>query len=297
MKTISKSVAVLLAFTAMSLSCKKAENAEVSNETSMETKDAVSSSAAVEKKDSHRKFVRTADIKFKVKSVAQSTYAIENAVNKFGGFVSYTNLQSTISEHQETKVSQDSTLESTKYKVENNITIRVPNTRLDTVIKTIAKQIAFLDSRVIKADDVSLQMLANQLAQKRSAVGQKRLEKAIDTKGSKLNTIVDAETNLADKGEQSDTKKIENLSLEDQVSFSTVTLQIYQRETLKLEMIGNEKGIDAYRPHLGLQLVDSLKTGWYMLETLIAFIVQLWALILIGSIGFVVYKKYLKKVG
>ena len=78
-----------------------------------------------------------ADIKFKVKNVPKSTYAIEDATTKFGGFVTYTNLQSTISEKNETKVSQDSTLETTKYIVENNITIRVPNTRLDTVIKTI----------------------------------------------------------------------------------------------------------------------------------------------------------------
>ena len=35
-----------------------------------------------------------------------------------------------------------------------SIWIGVPNTRLDTVIKTIAKQIDFLDYRVIKADDV-----------------------------------------------------------------------------------------------------------------------------------------------
>ena len=108
---------------------------------------AISSSAAVVDKNSTRKFIRTADVKFKVKNVAKSTYAIEDATSKFGGFVTYTNLQSTINEEDKTKVSQDSTLVTTKYKVENNITIRVPNTKLDTVIKTIAKQIHFLDYR------------------------------------------------------------------------------------------------------------------------------------------------------
>ena len=136
------------------------------------------------------------DIKFKVKNVPQSTYAIENTTAKFGGFVTYTNLQSDISEKTKTKISQDSTLETTKYNVENNITIRVPNTQLDTILKTISKQIDFLDFRVIKADDVSLQILANQLAQNRSTSQEKRVQKAVDTKGKKLTTIIDAEENL-----------------------------------------------------------------------------------------------------
>lgn len=55
------------------------------------------SSAAVEKnKDSTRKFIRTAEMKFKVKSVINSTYDIENICNDQGGFVTYTNLASTI---------------------------------------------------------------------------------------------------------------------------------------------------------------------------------------------------------
>ena len=167
-------------------SCKKAES---SPKTIYESNDIdtfiVSSSAALEPKNSNRKFVRTADIKFKVKNVANSTYAIENTTNKFGGFVTYTNLQSTISDKSETKINQDSTLEITKYRVENNITIRVPNIRLDTVIKTIAKQIDFLEYRIIKADDVSLQMLSNQLTQNRTENQKKRSKKAIDTKGKK----------------------------------------------------------------------------------------------------------------
>ena len=254
-----------------------------------------SSSAAVEPKNSNRKFVRTADIKFKVKNVPKSTYAIEDATTKFGGFVTYTNLQSNVSNKDETKVSPDSTLVTTKYTVENSITIRVPNTRLDTVIKTIAKQVDFLDFRVIKADDVTLQMLSNQMAQNRSNNSEKRIEKVIDNKGKKLNNIIDAEDHLDDKKTQNDASKLENLSLKDQVNFSTLTLQIYQREAVKQEMVANEKSINAYRPNIGLQIWDSLKTGWFMLEGIIAFVVQLWGIALIAGLGYFGYKKYAKK--
>ena len=293
----TKIVLTLLAL-GLVLSCKESaskENAAYAEEAVTDSTSVVSSSAAVENKNSNRKFVRTADVKFKVKNVAKSTYAIEDATTKFGGFVTYTNLQSNIHSEDKTKVSQDSSLVTTKYKVDNNITIRVPNTKMDTVIKTIAKQIHFLDYRIIKADDVSLQMLSNELAQKRSNSSEKRLENAIDSKGKKLNQVVKAEEMLDAKKEQNDVSKLQNLSLQDQVNFSTLTLNIYQDESIKQEMVANEKSINAYRPNIGLQIWDSIKTGWFMLENIISFIVVLWPFALIGFLGFIGYKKFLKK--
>ncbi|WP_445715800.1 DUF4349 domain-containing protein [Flavobacterium sp.] len=293
----TKIVLTLLAL-GLVLSCKESgskENAAYIEEAATDNTSVISSSAAVENKNSNRKFVRTADVKFKVKNVAKSTYAIEDATTKFGGFVTYTHLQSNIHSEDRTKVSQDSTLVTTKYKVDNNITIRVPNTKMDTVIKTIAKQIHFLDYRIIKADDVSLQMLSNELAQKRSNSSEKRLANAIDSKGKKLNQVVKAEETLDAKKEQNDATKLQNLSLQDQVNFSTLTLNIYQDESIKQEMVANEKSINAYRPNIGLQIWDSVKTGWFMLEHIISFVVVLWPFVLIGFLGFFGYKKFLKK--
>lgn len=295
MKTIPR-IGLAALLLVLAYSCKQSYE-EKSEETAAteSSADLISSSAAVEKKDSDRKFVRTADLQFKVKNVAKSTYAIENATNRFGGFVSNTNLQSQVNEKEETRVSQDSILETTRYTVENDMTIRVPNTKLDTLLKTIAREVDFLDSRVIKADDVSLQLLANKMAQKRSASTENRIEKAIDDKGKKLNNVIDAEENLANRKEQNDNAKLSNLSLNDQVNFSTVAIKLYQREAIKHELYASEKSINKYRPHLGLQIWDGLKTGWYMLESIIAFIVQLWALILIGILGYIGYKKFYKK--
>lgn len=283
------------------VSCKQAENENATEaaydqqSASADSTSVISSSAAVEPKNSNRKFVRTADIKFKVKNVAKSTTIIEDATTKFGGFVTYTNLQSHINEEDKTKVSPDSTLVTTKYTVDNNITIRVPNTQLDTVVKSIAKQIDFLNFRVIKADDVTLQILSNKMAQKRSTATEKRIATAIDEKGKKLNQVIDAEENLDTKKEQNDAKTIENLSLQDQVNFSTLTLQIYQDQTVKQEMVANEKSTNAYRPNIGLQIWDSLKTGWFILENIISFVIVLWPFALMAFLGYLGYKKYLKR--
>jgi uncharacterized protein DUF4349 len=295
MKTIPR-IGLAALLLVLAYSCKqsyeeKSEEAAATESTS----EVISSSAAVEKKDSDRKFVRTADLQFKVKNVAKSTYEIENVTNRFGGFVTYTNLQSHVNEKEETRVSQDSILETTKFTVENDITIRVPNTKLDTLLKSIAKEIDFLDSRLIKADDVTLQLLSNKMAQKRSSSTENRIEKAIDDKGKKLNGIIDAEENLVTKKEQNDNAKLSNLSLNDQINFSTVSIKLYQREAIKHELYASEKSINKYRPHLGLQIWDSLKTGWFMLESIIAFVIQLWALFLIAILGYLGYTKLYKK--
>ncbi|OXB04656.1 DUF4349 domain-containing protein [Flavobacterium pectinovorum] len=297
MKTIAQLGLTTLVIIALLFSCKKADNTSAEATADYATTDstAVSSSAAVENKDSKQKFIRTADIKFKVKNVVKSTYAIENAVAKFGGFVTYTNLQSNIHDQIKTKISQDSTLETTKYSVENNITIRVPNTQLDTVIKSIARQIDFLDFRIIKADDVSLKLLANQLSQKRSTLNEKRVEKAIDEKGRKINDIMDAENTLANQKKANDNRTIDNLSLQDQVNFSTVTLQLYQNETIKQEISASEKDSNAYKPNLGIQSIDALKNGWYILEAIFVFFLNLWPFILICLGGFFLYRKYIIK--
>ncbi|WP_374175351.1 DUF4349 domain-containing protein [Flavobacterium tructae] len=298
MKTIANLGLTSLVLIILFFSCKKfdpATSESLEDQKTTTDSTAISSSAAVEKKDGKQKFIRTADIKFKVKNVVKSTYAIENTTQKFGGFVTYTSLQSTIRDQVKTKISPDSTLETTKYTVQNDITIRVPNTQLDTVIKIIAKQIDFLDFRLIKADDVSLKLLSNQLSQKRNTVTQKRVEKAIDAKGKKINDVMEAENALANQKEANDNSIIENLSLEDQIKFSTITLQLYQNETIKQEIIASEKDSAAYKPNLGIQIIDSLKNGWYILETIFVFLINLWPFLLIGFGGFFLYKKYFKK--
>lgn len=97
---------------------------------------------------------------------------------------------------------------------------------------------------------------------------------------------MEAENTLANQKETNDNRTIDNLSIQDQVNFSTVTLQLYQNETIKQEISASEKDSNAYKPNLGIQIMDSLKNGWYILEAIFVFCLNLWPFILIGSAGF-----------
>ncbi len=253
----------------------------------------VSSSAAVEKgQDTSRKFIRTADLKFKVLSVIKSTYDIENITNRQAGFVTYTNLNSNIDRVTITSISADSSLVTTYYTVTNTITLRVPNTRLDTTLREISRNIDYLDYRIIKADDVALQILSNSLTQKRSKASEERLSNAIEKRGKKLVETTEAEELLLNKQEQSDHARISSLSLKDQIEFSTVNLIIYQRQTVKRELVSNDKNIEEYKPGFGLRVIESLKFGWTILEAIIVFFIKIWGIILIGAVVFFMYKRY-----
>ncbi len=257
----------------------------------------ISSSAAVEnKKDTTRKFIRTAELKFKVKSVINSTYNIEDITNRQGGFVTYTYLASSINNIITTAVSADSSLETTFFTVKNSITLRIPNTKLDTTLKEIAANIDFLDYRIIKADDMALQILSNNLTQKRTVKNEERLINAIDKRGKKLNETASAEELLLSKQEQADNAKIANLSLTDQIQFSTVNLIIYQHPTMRQELTPNYKNIDAYEPGLGQKILESLKFGWKIIEAIFVFLTKLWGLFLLGFAAYIIYKKYGRRV-
>ena len=253
----------------------------------------ISSSAAVnDEKDSLRKFIRTAELKFKVDNVIESTYNIESIAKQQGGFVTFTNLTSEQNNFNTVAVSADSSLETTYITITNLMTIRVPNNQLDTTLKEIAKNIKFLDYRIIKAQDIALNLLENQRKATRSATNANRLQKAIDNKGKKLGEITVAEEALLHKQLQEDNAEIANLALNDQVNFSTINLSIYQRQTINRELVLNEQNIASYEPGFGAKVLDAFRYGWDILASFIVTCVKLWGLILFFIVAYIIFKFY-----
>jgi hypothetical protein len=292
MKNSAKILGFILSILLTSCSPKAAEEAPAVDSTAV----MVSSSAAVENpKDSTHKFIRTAELKFKVKSVIKSTYNIEDLTARMGGFVTYTNLNSNVDYSQTKPVSTDSSLIITRYTVTNSIILRVPNSRLDSTLKLLSKNIDYLDYRIIKADDVALQLLSNNLTIKRSNKNEARITHAIDNRGKKLNETTTAEEVLLSKQEQTDNARVANLSLKDQLNFSTINLNLYQNQSIRYELIANDTDIKVYEPGIGSKVVDALSYGWSMLEAVLIFLINLWGLALLAAVVFFLYKLYVVK--
>ncbi len=222
-----------------------------------------------------RQFVRTADLKFRVKDVARTTHTIEMLTGKYGGFITQNHLSSAEVNTFSVQISADSLLETTEYRVENNLSLRVPNPYLDELLHELGNQVTFLDYRIVNADDVSLQLLENKLRIKRADQAGQRVEQAIDHRGKKLGESLQGEGDLLALQGQADASTLQNLSLTDQVNYSTVKLNLYQRTTTLQEKVAVPIVIPAYKPSLASQLTDAFLSGWSILEALLVGIVQL----------------------
>ena len=143
-----------------------------------------------------------------------------------------------------------------------------------------------MDHRIVKADDVTKQLSAADLWQQRFANHQKRLEKAIDEKGKKLNTTVEAEDNLYAKQATTDDVKLGAQELKHDIAYSIVTISIYQKETTKSETYAYAMPTEPYQPNFGSQLLSALADGTAVFGAILLFFIRLWpiALLILGIV-------------
>lgn len=238
------------------------------------------------KADSNSAFVRKADLSFKVKDVKTATFDIERIVSEHKGYITSSILESNINNKNSVRTSKDSMLDIINYTVHNNIVMRIPNNELDKTLTEIATLIDYLEYRKIKADDVTKQFQAAKLSENRFVNHKKRLEKAIDTNGKKLDQMVTAENELLVKQEWADDSKLNTLELAHDVSYSTVSINIYQKETTKKEAYAYTLPSEPYQPNFGSKLLESASIGANVFGEILLFFVKLWpiAILIFGII-------------
>ena len=245
---------------------------------------AISSSAAVQGTDTVHRFIRTADLRFRVTDVVTATLAVEDIVGAHRGWVTRTTLRNEPRGQEVIAVSADSSVEITRFRLLNQITLRVPNAELDSTLRQIGRLVDVFDHRTILADDIRLRMMANAMAVRRAKAHSLHVAQAIDDQGRKLRETLAAEEALQASDEKRDQGILNNLELADRVAHSTVTLDLYQRDLTRKEMIANERNIDAYRPSLWSRVVRGLKDGWELVELTVAGLATIWpVLALLGG--------------
>jgi hypothetical protein len=244
----------------------------------------ISSSAATDNPniDENRKIIRRADLQFRVQNVAAATYSVENIAVKFGGWVSYSNLFSQELSREQIKVSEDSSLVLSRYVVRNSIIIRTPYTSLDTTLKSLVPLIEYLDYRVINAEDVTFNLMAEKLKQKRLDEYNARMQKHTVEKPAKLQDLTEAERQILQQKERADEAYLKEMKLMDDIMYSIITIEMYETEKTEQYLIANPEILHKFKPGFGTRLLSSLKTGWIIIQEVILAVMNLWSLILLG---------------
>ena len=243
-----------------------------------------------ELKTEDRKFIRQADIRFQVGDVVKCSDDIESIVDKSGGFIASTRLNNDLQNKTRTVISKDSALYQYTYSVTNKFILRVPDTKLDTVIKSLMPLIGHLDYRLITSDDVTLEVLSRERNRIRAKKDADRLMGYINDKDNSGKDKFRYDEKITERNANYEAYLIEQKKLMDQVRFSTINLEIYQDDFTfsKTEVIPVQ--IKPYQPGFFNEIKDSLAVGWQVIMTLLLFIAKIWSLLILAFIAFVIIR-------
>ncbi len=245
--------------------------------------------------DGTHKFIRTAQLRFRVKTIPEATYTIEDIVLRNNGFILRSSINNENSYSRSVNVSADSALVTYYGNLVADIRLKVPRNRLDTVLKEIAPLAIEISYRTVEAQDVTLQILSDKLKQERLAKKQKRVSDAIDDKGRKLDDIIDAENTLHRTQEEADNALLSAYSLNEQIEYSTIDIRLYQNQTKYSEKVLSEKAVKEYDPGLLSKAGDSIKNGWTGLCEFLILMLNIWPVILILGIAVFFVLRYKKR--
>ncbi len=255
----------------------------------------ISSFAATNYDDGIHQFIRTVQMKFRVKSVPEATYTIEDIITKHKGFIIRSAISNENSYSTTTNISKDSSLVTYHSNLIADLKLRIPRTQLDTVLKELAPLALEIDYRTIEANDVTLQLLSEKLKQERLNKKEKRVSTAIDNNGKKLDSVIDAEEVLDNTIDDANKTKLAEYDIKDQIEYSTINIKLYQSTTNYQEKVLREKPTEEYKPSLGEQAIEALHNGWIIISTLFIFLLNIWPIILIAVLAWILYSKYKKR--
>ncbi len=251
-----------------------AEQTAATDSTSIQSNDMTSGAAVVNHYDTLRKFIRTADLNFKVKNVYNATHKIEDLTKSFGGFVTESALSNDIQSINTKEISNDSSVVISEYVITSALTLRMPQNNLDTFLRSLTPLVEFINKRIVTANDIHIDMLKTQLEQLRN---QNFADETSEIKTKSTNTRLAALHAQAD----ADAAKIDRLIMLDQIEYSTVNISIYQDFQIRYDMIAN-RDTKRFEPSFGYRLMESLKIGFVIIEELFLFAIKLWGLVVFG---------------
>lgn len=234
-----------------------------------------------------KKFIQTADIKYKVKDVFETTMTIEDVVSRHKGFIIYTNLQNRIQEVKSHQITSDSSLEITYYTMENQLRVRVPSGNLQKFLRELNQTVAFPNHRIVEAKDVSLGILGKELEQKRlESFGNKteNMNLVDSLKPVQNMALLENQTNI-------DESILAQKEMEEQIKFSTIEMYIYQNPKITKEMIAIvPSNYPKYEPAFSTQIKDALYIALSICKYILLIVVAISPFVLIGLLFYIIYK-------
>lgn len=256
----------------------------------------VTAAAQIGRLDSTHAFVREGDLKFRVGNVPEATYRIERLTQQLGGYVRNTQLAASRQSFTQHRISRDTLQEIEHYTVTNQLLVRVPAMHLDSFLRGLVPLVDHLDARNLSCRDITLELLAEELARKRQQRHSGAVQTAVDNApDSKLSAKVDAQNTVLSSETAADAALLEKLTLEDKVQFSTLAISIYQPNLVRTHLVPVPETPVQWKPSAGEKLGRAMSKGWLGLLELVFVLALLWPLWLAGAVAWLIVRRVQKR--
>ncbi|WP_294206619.1 DUF4349 domain-containing protein [uncultured Chryseobacterium sp.] len=247
------------------------------------TSDSISSVATMNVKD--KQFVKTADVNMEVQDVYETTISIEKTVQEMGGFVTNSNLQSSVLSEETYNTSDKDAMLVKKYQTENSMKVRIPTHNLGEFLSLINQKKLFLNSRSISAEDVTAGI-------QYAALERKRMKTTADHI-SELKSSKD-KVKLSDENMSEDNiRQLANMDITDRLKYSTVDIFIKEPKLRISEIsVTNTAHTDnKYRISFIYSMKNAFAEGYYLIQEIVVLLVTIWPLWMIALLIFIFIKR------
>ncbi len=213
------------------------------------------------------KIIKNASLRLQVESYAAGLKQVKQIVSQFGGAISAENEN------------------NSQYRLENNMSIRVPAQQFDTLVNQLLTIAMYVENKQINTEDVTEQYVdieARMNAKKQ--VEARYLD--ILKKAVKIEEILSVERQLGLIREEIESAQGKLKYFDNRVQFSTINLNLYQQ-------------LDYTAPGPNRSLIgrvqEAFLNGWYGLIEFLVGIVYIWPFLLIASALIFLISRWRKK--
>ena len=284
-----KTAAVFFAVTISVIACKKSEISEYGSPAIADsaavavTSDSISMAATQEVEG--KKFIKTADVNMEVKNVYESTISIEKYLKKNGGFVTKSEMNSSVLSEENFPINDAEAKLVREFRQINDMEVRVPTVKLGEFLEFVNQSNLFLHTRNISAEDVSANIMMADLEEKRM----KKTESNIQTIKNNSEKVNLADNNLSEQNNQ----KLATHNLSDNLKYSTVNLHLKEPSSrISSIAVTNTKNFDnQYRYNFFYDVKNAIIKGFYLTQEIIVGLFTIWPILLFSGIGFYFWKK------
>jgi hypothetical protein len=212
-----------------------------------------------------KKIIKTANYRFQVDNVKQSTAAIETSIRKYPAYISSSNLN----------------LENPI--LENKITIRVQQEYFQDLLAEIDRQAVFVNFRNVTTADVSKEFvdLESRLRTKREV--EQRYMEILRKKAGTIEELLQAEQQIGALHEEIEATISRINYLKDEVGYSTINLEFYQTIA--------EKVVADAEDGFSKKITEAFFVGWEAMRTIAIGLVYIWPLLLLAGVALLVLKR------